>query len=148
MLCDLFDKKSEWWEEIAVWHFAASHKDSCQVWAEDEVINGFLYYHNSVLIQYNVDIVEEEEFRNKYFLDGIDAYYDCYYRKYRIFIPNVKLEDFFDPYWQRHMVWEDNKNKTTVKTLQPAKPVKSVGTVLSQNYEKKKVIIEPKWLKK
>lgn len=139
-------RKSEFWEEIAILHFAASHKDSSQIWAEDEVMNGFMYYHNSILVKYAHRAMEEDEFRSKYFMDGIDAYYDCYYRKYRIFIPNVKLEDFFDPYWQRHMTWEDKeaiREYSNVKTIQPT----IQRTIKQPSYEKKKVVIRSSWVK-
>ena len=142
---DIAKKKSEFWEEIAILHFTASHKDSSQIWAEDEVMNGFMYYHNSILVKYSHRAMEEDEFRSKYFMDGIDAYYDCYYRKYRIFIPNVKLEDFFDPYWQRHMTWEDKEaiRESKVKTIQPT----IQRTIKQPSYEKKKVIIKSSWVK-
>ena len=139
-------RKSEFWEEIAILHFAASHKDSSQIWAEDEVMNGFMYYHNSILVKYVHRAMEEDEFRSRYFMDGIDAYYDCYYRKYRIFIPNVKLEDFFDPYWQRHMTWEDKeaiREESKVKTIQPI----IQRNITRPGYEKKKVIIKSSWVK-
>jgi hypothetical protein len=143
MVSDLINKTSDWWEEMSVCHFMASHADSSHIWAEDEVMNGFMYYHNSILVRWSASIVEEEEFKRKYFLDGIDAYYDCYYRNYTVFLPIDELEDFFKPYWQRHMAWDDAAN---TKSLVPAEN-KIVQPVIS-GYRKEKTVIEPSWLRK
>ena len=145
MVSDLINQSSDWWEEMSVWHFMASHTDSSKIWAEDEVMSGFMYYHNLILVRWTASVVEEEEFKRKYFLNGIDAYYDCYYRNYTVFLPIDKLEDFFNPYWQRHMTWDDAANNNN-KSLVPTEN-KVVQPVIS-GFRKEKVVIEPTWLRK
>lgn len=127
-----------WYESAAIQHFVKSHEDSYKVWAEDEVIDGFRWYHKII----NKNNLSQQGFIERYFPKGIDAYYECYYRSFKVCSPNANLGDFFDFYWQRHMKWENKHNETSTYSNNK---IKTLVPVVS--YKKERVVITPPWKK-